>query len=255
MFRDRALNIALVVSLGWHLLLLKMFTIVVVFPPVDEPPYLEFAFVKLPTVLSEPFLSGPGSYGYPLGRRRLGDSLHVAEDESLIARAEIQLPGLDFSKLEQLTIAARLTFSPEGVRGLLPPDYEDLYPRVESGFQRLLSSVAGDGDIVRRLFPPISRRRTPRLSRVEWQGEPRDRDLLFAPPLRGLYWDTDEGEEEKISLSFAVDSEGRVTDVHALTGGTAQLIDAATKAMKAYLFESCEAPEQWGTLTIEFRTI
>lgn len=88
---------------------------------------------------------------------------------------------------------------------------------------------------------------------VRWSTHPKERRLLFSPPIEGL-WRLDPAlVTQPITLTFTVDPEGRVTDVQAPADSGAGIVGELEAALRQYRFASLDLGAetvQQGALTL-----
>lgn len=72
---------------------------------------------------------------------------------------------------------------------------------------------------------------------VEWLAEPRDRRLLFTPPLSPQWRDTRAELNHPVTVMFQVDPDGSVGEVIAPVEDLSEPIDGVVEALKGYRFE------------------
>jgi hypothetical protein len=91
---------------------------------------------------------------------------------------------------------------------------------------------------------------------IEWVSKPRDRKVLFAPPIQTL-WKADLAQlHDPIVLLFSVDAKGKTIEIQAASEDDAGVIAAAKEALANFKFEPIEtdqARNQRGMLYIEAR--
>jgi hypothetical protein len=252
--RNRAFGISLFVSFAFHLSMVSLFSIVFIFP-IDKIDYYRFeikeqapAPARVASSLDE-FLSLEGAESLRLGGAdELGGSL-----------PEIALPQLEFAELDRLRVRE------EGLKirrrrlGFLGPQLRDSWDRLGSEVGRLRDVLA-----LRGIFGRESGEKedAPRLATrpakgfeayIEWMSEPKDRELLFSPPIEAL-WSLEPSDlEEPIVLVFRVSPDGDVLEVLTPLADEAGIVVNAARALTKYRFEaldSADARDQHGTLLI-----
>jgi hypothetical protein len=83
--------------------------------------------------------------------------------------------------------------------------------------------------------------------------EPRERELLFSPPIEALYKIEPEELAEPITLVFRVNPRGEVVEVLTPLPDDAGIVVSAARALTTYRFAPLEEPNTWdqhGTLLI-----
>lgn len=246
----RGLYIALGISAALHLSMVTVFSIVIHFPRQDIQ-FRDFQIVPVAVygagadraeAEGTEAPGGPAS-GEQLALRGIGGG----------AVGDIQLPTLEFAELERLRVRQ------EGVQAL--SRYEDLFREPEqdswarfsrslSGLTRSLSDLrlSGGGEEDEEDAPlslnhrldvsgPAHRPAEGFEAYIIWSGEPRDRQLLFAPPVEAL-WNTDPADFPRpIEVVLQVNALGRVVNVFSPNVDARELVDAVQLTALKYRFE------------------
>ena len=86
---------------------------------------------------------------------------------------------------------------------------------------------------------------------IEWVAEPRDRELLFAPPIVAL-WGADPAVlDEPLVIQFSVNARGRVVSVWSPQLDDDGILSSAQNSLLKYRFEPAEiADDQQATLHV-----
>lgn len=280
MTRSRVFWLALTASLAFHLSMVTLFRIVILFERIDIPYYsLEIrdartgrpvftepvGLLRLPSVeqlyaqkeaADEEDLLAPGDQtGGVL------DGLSASSLDTSLNLPEIELPSLAYDALGQLQ-AARAAIE---IRARYR-DIADARPRDSWG--RFSAELAEIGEALSKLAAPIASRfygaeeeETPMaaarpapgfVAYLEWFSEPKDRQILLAPPIDALWGMDPSVLDEPVSLTIRVNTGGEITEVlNPLKEG---LVDEIGKALVNYRFDPLlddEAPyEQLGTIVI-----
>lgn len=237
MTRDRVFAVSLVISTVFHLSMVTLFSIVLMFER-RELPYIEVAFRQ----------EFPEPVEVATPDRTSGDSLQLRDPgdllDSVIAgnadkhspftdgtlklsapsltaggRPAIELPKLEFAELERLRLRQEVLPLNDDLERYLEPRARDPWARFGRGLGELSDALLRFGDrrtTVEQTKPkpaPVSRPAPGFAAYIEWMSEPYDRIVLATPPVQAL-WGRDPAQlTEPISLIFTVNSEGRVIEV------------------------------------------
>jgi hypothetical protein len=260
---------ALGVSILFHLSMISVFSIVIYFPREDFP-YPSLAIVRQPSQPKSERISDP------LLRTARRDLLRIAPPDELLESGDagnlemgardvvrelpppIELPRLQFADLE------RLHSRVEGLRirsefgGLLEPKGVDSWAR----FNRELKGISAA--LTRWGFPePADARSRPNpignpapgfAMFIQWMSEPKDRKVLFSPPIRALWSIAPAQLDEPIALIFTVNPEGKVTEVQIPIEDEAGVVADIGKSLIKFRFEALDvekAKNQKGTLLVK----
>ncbi len=263
MARDRVFAVSLGVSLLFHLSMVTVFSIVIFFPR-RQIKYYSFRIVearvpKTTTPDRRDLLRVP-SADQALDKARapgFDEEMDVGDWASL---PEIRLPELRFAELELLRAREK---------GLaLRPLYDGLVERKpRDSWARFGEELGSLSSALSRLAPPwrasldVEDQPTP-VSRhaagfefyVEWMSEPKDRQLIFAPPIEAL-WRADPAQLDlPITLIFKVNPDGKVVGgVLTPLDDEAGVVRSAAKALTDFRFEPLDPDQnrdQRGTLLI-----
>lgn len=247
---DRAFVISVGVSLLFHLSMVTVFSIVIFFPR-EVIDYYTFRIVepqaqrprriargerlRVPSPADAPM---PDALDAPQG-------LDLDGDESVWGELpEIELPTLEFAELRRLRVRERGLELRARHESLLSPQPRDAWARFgrELGHLRhALSSTlrlsGGKAPAGEDYAAPVTRPAAGFEAHIEWMGEPRDRQLLFAPPIRAL-WGVDPATfDGPLVLEFTVNPQGRVTSAWSPQLDEAGLITDAQNSLLKYRFE------------------
>jgi len=251
MFRDRVLLFSLVVSLFFHLSMVTLFSIEMRYEPKPIVYYpfdiVDVSELEQGPVHPEAMLDLPPEADAPFGGQR-------SAAEYLASLPQISLPTLDFEDIAQVSlrepdlVSSRPSlFEQERPRdpwAQFGQEIQDLRNTLRSlplldrlrGAQTAPaagSASAEAGGAAGEILRPV-----PGLvARVEWMAEPRDRQLLFAPPVVLPWPEPRVGLTGPISFVFQVSPSGAVSDVVAPVGEHQDLIDAIAEALEGYRFE------------------
>lgn len=257
MVRDRPMMVALAVSAAFHLSMVTLFSIVIKFP-VPRVQYYRFEIVDPRT--RQPIVPSDrrSSLFPPIGEVLGGEGAATAEDPWQ-GLPKIELPTLAFTELDQLRARE------EGLR--VRSRYAELLSiHPQESWRGLGKELRQVRDALTRLPfleqptqeeedrpQPIARPAEGFEAYIEWMTAPRDRELLFAPPIEALWGVKPEELAAPITLVFKVNPEGKVTEVFMPVEDTAGIVAGAAKALARYRFKPLEqaAPrEQRATLII-----
>ncbi len=284
--RDRALWTALTVSLAVHLSAVTLFSIVITFP--REPvKYYSFQYVDAATrepifrsdqpwtrtMANQPELRVPSMEEAMEGSRG-GEGLidplvpadftnpGVGEVLSLSSQPElpaIDIPQLEFAELNRLdlrrdSLRIRSGYATEDEQrprdswawfGHELGELRDSLRRLPSGFQQRRTDPPPETVVVSTPYPGFR-------AYIEWMAEPKDRQLLFSPPIDALMSARNARGSQPIALVFKVNPQGRVIEVLDPGDDAAGIVASASKALIKYRFApvDLESGEHYGTLVI-----
>jgi hypothetical protein len=265
MLRDRAILVAFAFSLFFHLSMITLFKIVVVFPeerlhyfPVEivNPLQLAGRFVpsqseSVSSRIAMPSLSDPFQNG---AERQDTDSSDSA------AIAGINLPKLSFAELE------RLEARDAGLR--LKTEYDgptetrqlDSWARFGEEIEGLRGVILGVLDRLQGEAASVPLEPAPRIEvhpapgfsgYIEWNDEPKARGLIYAAPVPELWGKDPAAFALPVTIGFRVNSDGKVTEVLPPLGDDSLVVEAVSNELLHYRFEpgtSSEKQDQHGTL-------
>jgi hypothetical protein len=257
----RSFHIALGVSVLFHISMITVFRIVIYFPR-EEIQFRDLAIIPIeihappePPAAMPP-AGPPPSSGGQLSLR----GVTTPPGES------IELPTLEFAELERLRVRQ------EGAQAI--SRFDDLFEepagdswsrfsRTLSGLGRTLAELRLSG--VEDEGSPLSldAEGAPGLAlrpaegfeaRILWDSEPKDRQLLFAPPVDAL-WTVDPAQvTQPIEVVLQVNELGQVVNVFSPTVQASELVDAVQATVLRYRFEPLNLDgrdEQKATLRIQ----
>jgi len=243
--------------------MVTIFNIVVYFPRHDTSFY-EFTIVPLNIPESAP--EGPGEGSSEIERDGLGGEKLALRGGTGAALPVIQLPTLEFAELERLRVRQEGLQSLSRYDDLFQAPVDDSWSRFSrglSGMSRSLSrlrlSGGSDGTLESGLILPTSQERIVHRpaegfeAGLIWSTEPRDRKLLFAPPIEAL-WNVDGTSLQRpIEIVLQVNALGRVVNVFSPNVDERELVDAIQMTALQYRFEPLsldEAGNQTATVRI-----
>jgi hypothetical protein len=244
---------ALAFSAVLHLSMVTVFSIVILFPRNDVK-YYDLSIVRVPSARStstgEDLPTGSG------GRLRLS-ALDPAADTGLKLNGSpadtpltpgITLPTVDFAELDRLRVRHENLASSKGYDDLFSASPRDSWERFGLGLKSLGSSLSRlampeeSGSTPLAEAPPDSAVSTLRPAdgfeaEIEWNGAPRDRRLLFAPPIKAL-WNVDPATLKRpVEIVFTVNPHGRVVSVWSPALDDTGLVDRVQAGILKYRFE------------------
>ncbi len=208
----RRMAVAGAVSLAFHLSMITLFEIVLVFPREDTR-FFEVSIVSSP--------AAPETTVAQTSALRMGDQLALSGSRLFDGDLpSVDLPVIEFAELERLRIRFDASEPlPDMERLLDAPRAADSWARFGEEVQRMgrtVREMAMPGDDVPG---PATKRYLPHRpaegfeAYIEWSGPPYERELLFAPPVRAL-WNVSPGNLRRpVEIVFKVDAGGRVVNV------------------------------------------
>ena len=256
----RGFAVALIVSAIFHLSMVTVFRIVTYIPREDIR-FTEFTIVSV-TPEVEPWpavdvLAPVGDTGPQLALRGLaGPDFGV------------QLPTIEFAELDRLRVREESVPDPIRPESLFREPSDDSWARFSRGLSNMsrnltqlrLSGAPGVEDPgplpLEKTAPPrpASRPAEGFEAYVVWAGEPKDRKLLFAPPIEAL-WDIDPAEfTQPIEIVLKVNALGRVVNVFSPNLDARELVDAVQLSALQYRFEPLavgDVTSQTATLRVQ----
>jgi len=173
----------------------------------------------------------------------------------------IELPRLEFAEMEMLeareeglTIRSRLA-------EFLDAPLSEPWARLGRSLERLGNALTPsrlfddeDETVIEQPAPKLVARPAEGFEAyVEWMSEPRDRELLFSPPIEALFKVRPEDLIEPITLVFRVNPRGEVVEVLTPLPDEAGVVVSAARALTTYRFAPLDEPagrDQHGTLLI-----
>jgi len=262
-FRKRAghrkFYVACAISAVFHLSMVTVFSIVIYFPRQDIV-FRDFSIV--PVQVPEPRTPDPGGLVVEAGGLP-GDQLALRGPAGGGTFPDIQLPTLEFAEL------ARLRVRQESIESL--SRYDDLFQEPErdswsrfsrslSGLTRSFSDLRLSGDespgglALGHVGAPRATHRPAEgfEAIILWAAGPKDRELLFAPPVDALWNAEPEEVDRPIEVVMQVNALGRVVNVFSPNLDARELVDAVQLAALQYRFEPL-ALEDGGMQTATLR--
>ncbi len=257
----RGFVVALTISAIFHLSMVTVFRIVTYIPREDIR-FTEFTIVSVsPEAEPGPALDVPAPIGGEtapqLALRGLGG-----------AGFDVQLPTIEFAELDRLRIREESVPDPERPESLFREPSDDSWARFSRGLSNMSRSItqlrlSGPPGAEAPSPLPIKETAAPRpASRpaegfeayVVWAGDPKDRKLLFAPPIEAL-WDISPAEfTQPIEIVLQVNALGRVVNVFSPNLDARELVDAVQFSALQYRFEPLgvgDGANQTATLRVQ----
>jgi hypothetical protein len=253
----RGFAVALVISAVFHLSMVTVFRIVTYIPREDIR-FTAFTIVSVApdaeagTPMEDP---APAGASVPqLALRGLGGT-----------DFGVQLPTLEFAELDRLRVREESIPDPERPEALFREPSDDSWARFSRGlsnmsrnFTQLRLSGTAEPSALPLEEPaapqPASRPAEGFEAYVVWAGEPKDRKLLFAPPIEAL-WDIDPAMfAEPIEIVLQVNALGRVVNVFSPNLDARELVDAVQFSALQYRFEPLQVGDganQTATLRVQ----
>ncbi len=275
MFRDRPLVVSLCISTVFHLSMVTLFSIGVWFE-VKPTHYYTFEVVQVEGSRGPTNLPASDRARHQLRVPSLADSLGIGQDQLFeevgqslslnrptlrtVDLPEVELPTVMFADLDRLRLRKRSL-------EIRAHHAEYLADRGGDTWARFYRGLSGLGDALGRL--PIFQR-SPREEPsalhpvavlaegfevyVEWMDEPRERELLFSPPIEALLRLDPDSLPTPLSFVFRVGPDGHVREVlQGSFGGEEELAVGVLRALAHYRFAPLppgQTQDQHATLLI-----
>jgi len=263
MTHARALYVALAISILFHLSMVTVFRIVIAFPR-ENIEYVSFRIVapaQRPAQLqahSADRLRVPSPNATPAGL--VGGDAEETDpgwQEPLWDLPAIELPTVEFAELRRLRVREEGLALWTEHEALLGPKPRDAWARFGEELGQLGSALShlrlsGREDQDKEVAPePVSRPAKGFEAYIEWVTEPRDRQLLFAPPIEALWGMAPSEMAAPIVLQFTVNTSGRVVSVWSPGLDDDGVTRSAQNALLKYRFEPVDGnAKQQATLHI-----
>jgi hypothetical protein len=261
---QRSFYLALLASGVFHLSMVTIFNIVIYFPRHDTSFY-EFTIV--PLSIPAPVSEGNSEDSSEVERDGLGGEKLALRGGTGATLPAIQLPTLEFAELERLRVRQEGLQSLSRYDDLFQAPTDDSWSRFSrglSGMSRSLSRLRLSGESGGTsepgfMLPARQERIVHRPAEgfeagLVWSTEPRDRKLLFAPPIEAL-WDVDvTAMQRPIELVLQVNALGRVVNVFSPNLDERELVDAIQMTALQYRFEPLSL-EEGGKQTATVRIV
>ncbi|HNR32177.1 MAG TPA: hypothetical protein PKI11_14905 [Candidatus Hydrogenedentes bacterium] len=263
---SRLMTRAFLISFLLHLSAITVFRVVIFFPRQDIE-YVEFQIVQAAPAVPAPGDGPDGADFSPSSwdMAALGGSLQLGGERLLMGEGPppVALPTLEFAELNRLRVRRDALLDPERRDAIFRDEPRDTWRRFGDELGRLretltgltLSSEQGDEDTPRAAggAPAVHRPAEGFEAHLEWESEPANRELLFAPPMQAL-WDLAPGQlTAPLSLVIEVNPIGRVINVWSPPLGDSAILDSVQATVLKYRFEPLDDPaagNQMGTLHV-----
>lgn len=265
----RSFYIACAVSAAFHLSMVTVFSVVIYFPREDIR-YFEFNIVPVSPDVA-PYevaaeTSNDDDVDGPITTGPAPDQLALRGLEGRSGRPSIQLPTLEFAELERLRVREESFPSSSRYDEVFTPPADDSWARFSRGLSTVTRSLAqlrlsGGPDDGAGAPLALDGEEAPRSVHrpaegfeafVIWDSDPKDRALLFAPPIEAL-WSVDPGSVTRpIEVVMQVNALGRVVNV--FSTDRRELVDSVQLTALQYRFAPLALEEgtvQSATLRIQ----
>jgi hypothetical protein len=243
---NRVFRQALIFSVIFHLSMVTVFNIVILFPRQDIT-YYDFHFVKTSTSFQNMKFSTDRLHLSGLEKGYDGQMAMAGANPAGDILSSIQLPTLEFAELERLAVRQDSRSLMDRIQG---PQSRDSWGRLGQGIEKVrlsLSRLGTQDDDSQDTLPalasppqPVHRPAEGYEAYIEWSTAPKDRQLLFAPPIKALWDITAENLNKPIEIVFKVNQHGRVINVWSPVVDTDGIIDSVQIAVLKYKFASLE---------------
>ncbi len=242
---------AFLIATTFHLSMVTLFRIVVVFPETQA----KYCQVQI-------FSEAPPMVVADASPRTEPGGLHLRGPQ--LAEARIELPTMDFTELKQLQVRSEAGTDPAAMYPAFEPS--DLWGKTAVGLQDFGLTL------LKMAFPetPAAPQNTRRVvakhhpapgynGEIVWDTEPRDRELLFAPPISALADAANAGLHWPVEVVLTVTPAGRVVGAYCPPVDDAGVVTAIQAAAMTYRFaplpadagaEAGAAAKQMATLFI-----
>ncbi len=248
MAQDRVFLIALGISGLLHLSMVTLFSIGIYFPREDHE-YYAFEIVDSRMLGAGFSESPPGLVDLPAGGELApgiadGPSFGNENDGHFAAPSlpPIELPRLEFADLDRLRLREMGADAESRYRRHSPSHPGDSWARFGQELERFGDTLArlpflperregGEAPAAEVLTHPAPDFR----ARIEWLSEPKDRQLIFAPPIDAL-WGLEPAALQPMTFIIRVNSEGRVVEVISPAEGDPELVSQVGRQLLRYRF-------------------
>jgi len=247
MKQDRVFLVALGISGLLHLSMVTLFSIGIYFPR-EEQEYHDFEIVDS-RMLAAGFSESADRLSLPsqgeLGAGIVNDPAFGNENGEHFATPSlpaIELPRLEFADLERLRLREMGADAESRYRRHSASHPRDSWARFGQELERFGDTLArlpflseadetGEEPIREVLTHPAPDFE----ARIEWLAAPRDRQLIFAPPIDAL-WGLEPAALQPLTFIIRVNSEGRVVEVISPSEGDPELVSQVGRQLLRYRF-------------------
>lgn len=228
-------GVAFVISLLFHLSMVTVFQVVILFPRT------EIRLYKVDIVQAQRSTPQEPAQGFGL------EPLNIGETNLGVSRLipDIDLPTIEFAELERLKVRQHSQDEKTRYESLYADQSDDSWARFGTGMQQLgrsirdvtLGGLLGLGETQQTADQPTFKPAEGYSGFIEWNDPNNKRKLLFSPPMKAL-WKLNPAElNEVIELVFEVNHQGRVINVYSPNLTNQELLDDIQLTVLQYRFE------------------
>ena len=247
MKHDRVFLVALGISGLLHLSMVTLFSIGIYFPR-EEHQYHDFEIVDS-RMLAAGFSEHADSLELPPGGE-LGPGIargpafggENGEHFATPSLPAIELPQIEFADLERLRLREMGADAESRYRRHSASHPRDSWARFGQELERFGDALARlpflsessetrhepDSEVLTHPAPDFK-------ARVEWLSDPKDRQLIFAPPIDAL-WGLEPAAFQPMTFIIRVNAEGRVVEVISPSEGDPELVSQVGRQLLRYRF-------------------
>ncbi|MFO7774999.1 MAG: hypothetical protein R6W89_04300 [Candidatus Hydrogenedentota bacterium] len=248
MMRDRVFLIALGASGLLHLSMVTLFSIGIYFPR-EEHEYYDFQIVDVNARnQAASFSDSADSLDLPTqGELAPGiadsPSFGSENDERFAAPSlpSIELPRLEFADLDRLRLREMGADAESRYRRHSSSHPGDSWARFGQELERFGHTLTrlpflSERSNVSKAPPEVLTHPAPDFkARIEWLSDPKDRQLIFAPPIDAL-WGLQPAALQPMTFIIRVNAEGRVVEVISPAEGDSELVSQVGRQLLRYRF-------------------
>ena len=254
MKQDHVFLVALGISGLLHLSMVTLFSIGIYFPR-EEQEYYDFEIVDS-RMLEAGFSESADRLNLPsqgeLGPGIANDPNFGNENDEHFATPSlpsIELPRLEFADLERLRLREMGADAESRYRRHSASHPRDSWARFGQELERFGDTLARlpflsessetrhepDSEVLTHPAPDFK-------ARIEWLSDPKDRQLIFAPPIDAL-WGLEPAALQPLTFIIRVNSEGRVVEVISPSEGDPELVSQVGRQLLRYRFAPHDASQ------------
>lgn len=255
---------AFFISVLFHLSMVVVFNVVIYFPR-DDIQYYKVEIVQARPAALLP-VSSPDRLRLSKAQDPFEKEVRPADQLSgLDGMLDIELPTLEFAELSRLKVRQENVNPPIDYSEFFLESPKDSWAQFHAGIKKLRQTIS------ELAFPsptdaaPAKAEPAPEIvttfrpaqgfnAHIEWSSEPKNRKLLFSPPMEAL-WSVDPASVKKgIEFVLTVDANGRVVNAWNPVIDPSGLMDSLQMTALKYRFEPLavgKSGEQVGTLYIQ----